>query len=37
MVLLKPAAANPDARKLFDYLSGPAARQILQRYGYRLP
>lgn len=37
MALLKPAAANPDARKLFDYLSSPAARAILQRYGYRLP
>ncbi|BEV71233.1 MULTISPECIES: molybdate ABC transporter substrate-binding protein [unclassified Paludibacterium] len=37
MVLLKPAAANPDARKLFDYLQSPAARAILQRYGYRLP
>ena len=37
MVLLKNAAANPDAQKLFDYLGAPAARQILQRYGYRLP
>lgn len=37
MVLLKPSAANPDAKKLFDYLQGPTARAILQRYGYRLP
>lgn len=37
MVLLKAAAANPQAQKLFDYLGSPAARQILQRYGYRLP
>lgn len=37
MALLKPAAANPDARKLYDYLASPAARAILQRYGYRLP
>jgi molybdate transport system substrate-binding protein len=37
MVLLKTSAANPDAKKLFDYLQGPAARDILQRYGYRLP
>lgn len=37
MVLLKPSAANPDAKKLFDYLQSPAARTILQRYGYRLP
>ncbi|MEQ6290467.1 molybdate ABC transporter substrate-binding protein [Vogesella sp. GCM10023246] len=37
MLLLKTATANPDARKLFDYLSSPAARSILQRYGYHLP
>lgn len=37
MVLLKPAAENPDAKKLFDYMSSPAARTILQHYGYRLP
>jgi molybdate transport system substrate-binding protein len=37
MVLLKPAAANADAKRLFDYLQSPAARAILQRYGYRLP
>jgi molybdate transport system substrate-binding protein len=37
MVLLKPAVANPDAKKLFDYISSPAARAILTRYGYRLP
>jgi molybdate transport system substrate-binding protein len=37
MALLKPAAANPDAQKLFAYLKSPAARAILQRYGYHLP
>jgi molybdate transport system substrate-binding protein len=37
MVLLKPAATNPDAKKLFEYMSSPAARTILQHYGYRLP
>jgi molybdate transport system substrate-binding protein len=37
MVLLKPSTANPDAKKLFDYLSSPTARTILQHYGYRLP
>ncbi|TDR73053.1 molybdate ABC transporter substrate-binding protein [Paludibacterium purpuratum] len=37
MVLLKPSTANPDAKRLFDYLQSPAARAILQSYGYRLP
>jgi molybdate transport system substrate-binding protein len=37
MVLLKPSATNPDAKKLFDYMSSPTARSILLRYGYRLP
>jgi molybdate transport system substrate-binding protein len=37
MILLKPSSANPDAKKLFDYLQSPAAREILKRYGYRLP
>ncbi|MBV8646424.1 molybdate ABC transporter substrate-binding protein [Paludibacterium sp.] len=37
MALLKPAETNPDAKRLFDYLQSPAARAILQRYGYRLP
>lgn len=36
-VLLKPAAANPDARRFHDYLYGPAARAIFKKYGYSLP
>lgn len=34
MVLLK--RAGPDAARFYDYLQGPAARAVLQRYGFAL-
>ena len=35
MVLLKNA--GPVARAFYDYMSGPAAREIMERYGFILP
>jgi len=33
-VLLKHGANNPAAKALLDYLKGPAARAIIEKYGY---
>jgi molybdate transport system substrate-binding protein len=35
MVLVK--GASPTARRLYDYMQGPAARELLRRYGFGLP
>ncbi|OHX10460.1 molybdate ABC transporter substrate-binding protein [Chromobacterium sphagni] len=34
MILLKPAAGNPQARQLFDYLLSPQARKVWRAFGY---
>jgi molybdate transport system substrate-binding protein len=34
MVLIKHVDANPDAEKFYQYILGPAAKAILQEYGY---
>lgn len=36
-VLLKTGEENPAAKALFDYLKSPAAKTIIQKYGYDLP
>lgn len=37
LVLLKTGAGQPVARRLFEYLSSPQARQTFQRHGFTLP
>ena len=37
MVILTAAAGNPEVRAWVDFMLSPAAREILQRYGYTLP
>ncbi len=36
-VLTKRGAVNPAAHRYLDFLASPAARAILERYGYRVP
>ncbi|MDB5006203.1 MAG: modA [Mucilaginibacter sp.] len=36
MVLLKHAAANPDAEKFYQYILSPAAKAIFKEYGYHV-
>jgi molybdate transport system substrate-binding protein len=36
-VLLKTGAADPAAKAFLAFLKGPAARAIIQRYGYQVP
>lgn len=36
MVILKNAAANPNAEKFYQYVLSPAAKAIFRKYGYRV-
>ncbi len=37
MVLLRGAESDPAAKRLFHYLTGPTAGEVLRRYGYTPP
>jgi len=36
-VITTHGASNPTAQTYLDFLSGPEAGKILERFGYRLP
>lgn len=37
MVILKSAASNREVKAFYDFILSPQARQILHRYGYKVP